>query len=120
MLHEKKRHKIHRLEKKNGPTEPDTMSTLLLIKEAILALKDRSGSSAIAINKYLESEKKVRVVFIEKEPISVPRVMRVRACFFDAPNRIGPAYPNKISTSQSPMSMIHSFFDPSTLWLQHI
>ena len=37
-----------------------TMTTLALIKEAILALKDRTGSSTIAINKWLESEKKVR------------------------------------------------------------
>jgi hypothetical protein len=37
--------------------------------------------------------------------------------FFEAPNRIGPAYPNKISTSQRPTPMIHSLFDSSTLWL---
>ena len=35
------------------------MSTLALIKEAIIALKDRTGSSTIAINKWLETEKKV-------------------------------------------------------------
>jgi hypothetical protein len=85
ILQEKKKgtKKFYRFqEEKNGHTEPDTMSTLLLIKEAILALKDRSGSSSIAINKYLESEKKVRVLSMEKKPVSVPRVMRVRACFF--------------------------------------
>jgi linker histone H1 and H5 family len=37
-----------------------TMTTLSLIKEAIVALKDRSGSSVIAINKFLETEKQVR------------------------------------------------------------
>jgi linker histone H1 and H5 family len=36
-----------------------TMTTLQLIKEAIGALKDRTGSSVIAINKYIETEKKV-------------------------------------------------------------
>jgi len=42
------------------------MATIVLIKEAITALKDRSGSSVIAINKYLESEKKVRIIQLEK------------------------------------------------------
>jgi hypothetical protein len=37
-----------------------TMATLQLIKEAIGALKERTGSSVVAINKYLETEKKVR------------------------------------------------------------
>lgn len=37
-----------------------TMATISLIKEAILALKERTGSSVVAINKYLETEKKVR------------------------------------------------------------
>jgi linker histone H1 and H5 family len=36
------------------------MATLILIKEAIVALKERTGSSLPAINKYLETEKKVR------------------------------------------------------------
>jgi linker histone H1 and H5 family len=36
------------------------MATIALIKEAIAALKDRTGSSAMAINKYIETEKKVR------------------------------------------------------------
>lgn len=35
------------------------MATLELIKEAILSLKDRTGSSSIAINKWIEAEKKV-------------------------------------------------------------
>jgi hypothetical protein len=35
------------------------MATIGLIKEAIMALKDRTGSSTIAINKWLLSEKKV-------------------------------------------------------------
>jgi hypothetical protein len=35
------------------------MATISLIKEAIVALKERTGSSIIAINKYLETEKKV-------------------------------------------------------------
>lgn len=42
------------------------MATLLLIKEAIDALKDRTGSSVPAINKYIETEKKVSW----REPIS--------------------------------------------------
>jgi hypothetical protein len=36
------------------------MTTIQLVKEAITALKDRTGSSVIAINKWIESEKKVR------------------------------------------------------------
>ena len=40
------------------------MTTLALIKEAITALKDRTGSSTIAINKWIESEKKVSPVEI--------------------------------------------------------
>lgn len=40
-----------------APTE--TMATFLLIKEAILALKDRTGSSVIAINGWIETNKKV-------------------------------------------------------------
>jgi hypothetical protein len=36
-----------------------TMATIQLIKEAVMAIKDRSGSSVIAINKWIESEKKV-------------------------------------------------------------
>ena len=39
------------------------MATISLIKEAILALKDRTGSSVIAINKYIETEKKVGALF---------------------------------------------------------
>lgn len=35
------------------------MATIALVSEAILALKDRTGSSVIAINKWIESEKKV-------------------------------------------------------------
>jgi hypothetical protein len=38
------------------------MTTIALIKDAIMALKERTGSSVIAINKYLETEKKVRQV----------------------------------------------------------
>ena len=36
------------------------MTSLALIKEAILALKERTGSSTSAINKYLLGEKQVR------------------------------------------------------------
>jgi len=35
------------------------MTTIVLIKEAIATLKDRTGSSVVAINKWIESEKKV-------------------------------------------------------------
>eukprot|EP00568_Trieres_chinensis_P001386 CAMPEP_0183290536 /NCGR_PEP_ID=MMETSP0160_2-20130417/171_1 /TAXON_ID=2839 ORGANISM="Odontella Sinensis, Strain Grunow 1884" /NCGR_SAMPLE_ID=MMETSP0160_2 /ASSEMBLY_ACC=CAM_ASM_000250 /LENGTH=86 /DNA_ID=CAMNT_0025451157 /DNA_START=63 /DNA_END=319 /DNA_ORIENTATION=+ len=34
------------------------MATLEVIKECLLALKDRTGSSVYAINKWIESEKK--------------------------------------------------------------
>jgi hypothetical protein len=35
------------------------MSTIEIVKEAIGALKDRTGSSVIAMNKWIETEKKV-------------------------------------------------------------
>lgn len=35
------------------------MATLAVIKEALLALKERTGSSTPAINKWMEAEKKV-------------------------------------------------------------
>ena len=35
------------------------MPTLQLVKEALKALKDRNGSSAVAITKWIENEKKV-------------------------------------------------------------
>ena len=35
------------------------MTTIIQVKEAIAALKDRTGSSVVAISKWLESEKKV-------------------------------------------------------------
>jgi hypothetical protein len=35
------------------------MATIEIIKEAIVALKDRTGSSVPAITKWLETEKKV-------------------------------------------------------------
>jgi hypothetical protein len=38
---------------------PTTMSTIEIVKEAIGALKDRTGSSVIAMNKWIETEKKV-------------------------------------------------------------
>ena len=36
------------------------MATLAVIKECLTALKERNGSSIYAINKLIESEKKVR------------------------------------------------------------
>ena len=35
------------------------MTTLAIVTECLLALKDRTGSSLPAINKWIESEKKV-------------------------------------------------------------
>ena len=37
------------------------MATLDLVKECLLALKDRTGSSIPAMNKWIEAEKKVRI-----------------------------------------------------------
>lgn len=36
------------------------MATLALVKKAILDMKDRTGSSLIAINKWIETNEKVR------------------------------------------------------------
>jgi hypothetical protein len=44
---------------KNLSAHQVKMATIELIKEALLALKDRTGSSVHAINKWIESEKKV-------------------------------------------------------------
>jgi linker histone H1 and H5 family len=40
------------------------MTTIVQVKEAIAALKDRTGSSVVAISKWLDSEKKVSVLAI--------------------------------------------------------
>lgn len=36
------------------------MSTIAIVKKAILDLKDRSGSSLVAINKWIDANEKVR------------------------------------------------------------
>ena len=38
------------------------MATIEIVKEAILALKDRTGSSVQAINKWIEAEKNVSTI----------------------------------------------------------
>ena len=55
------------------------MATILLVKEAIVSLKDRTGSSVVAINKYIEGEKKVRCFGVEKCLFSDCRFFRMRA-----------------------------------------
>ena len=57
------------------------MATLSLIKEAITALKDRTGSSVIAINKYLETEKKVSLLLLSNRSFCLERI-RVRTSDF--------------------------------------
>jgi hypothetical protein len=52
------------------------MATIVLIKEAIVSLKDRTGSSVLAINKYIEAEKKVRSVLVSNGAFSVHGVLR--------------------------------------------
>ena len=58
------------------------MTTLSLIKEAIVALKDRTGSSVPAINKWIETEKKVGgsqqkfLWFLQSETFGGTRVFR--------------------------------------------
>lgn len=42
-----------------------TMATLELIKESIVAQKDRTGSSTIAITRWIEANKKVRPLIVE-------------------------------------------------------
>jgi linker histone H1 and H5 family len=64
------------------------MATLTLIKEAIAALKDRTGSSIPAINKWIESEKKVRCICQEKSlPASQPDPNLLPSCKFDIPTQ---------------------------------
>ena len=38
------------------------MATIEIIKEALLDLKDRNGSSVIAIDKWIDANKKVRPI----------------------------------------------------------
>jgi hypothetical protein len=58
------------------------MATILLIQEAIVSLKDRTGSSVIAINKYLETEKKVCSFPVENDALSVCCVLRANCIDF--------------------------------------
>lgn len=60
------------------------MTTLALIKEAIGALKDRTGSSTIAINKWIESEKKVGS-FAACFGLVLQRVFRCGVVFLQIP-----------------------------------
>jgi hypothetical protein len=55
----------------NLDTQPFTMATIFLIKEAVMALKERTGSSVMAINKWIESEKKVSLMVVAGESIVV-------------------------------------------------
>ena len=57
------------------------MTTIKVITEAILALKDRTGSSVQAINKWIETEKKVRP-FVRKLCLFVAESHLGDACFF--------------------------------------
>lgn len=47
------------------------MATIAVVKECLLALSDRTGSSLPAINKWIESEKKVSVSKVLTEFYSV-------------------------------------------------
>jgi hypothetical protein len=57
------------------------MSTIEIVKEAIGALKDRTGSSVIAMNKWIETEKKVSR-FEPSTARSHFRVLRRKHAFF--------------------------------------
>ena len=62
--------KTHKLGKKLYDTKParspneasHTMTTIDIIKECILALNERTGSSVQAMTKWIQSEKQVRFV----------------------------------------------------------
>lgn len=64
-------HKTHSTINRNPPprqNQSTTMATIEIIKEALSALKDRTGSSVPAMNKWIESEKNVssiRHVFVQ-------------------------------------------------------
>ena len=47
------------IDKNTHPNHPIKMATIALIKDALLALKDRTGSSLPAIKKWIEANKKV-------------------------------------------------------------
>jgi hypothetical protein len=57
------------------------MATIALVKESIVALKDRSGSSVIAINKWIEAERKVSQPILS-EPVRRGLTIRI---FIPAP-----------------------------------
>jgi hypothetical protein len=66
------------------------MTTLQLIKEAIGALKERTGSSVIAINKYIETEKKVRSAKGHAvRSFRWGKILRQDSMIVDATTRIG-------------------------------
>jgi hypothetical protein len=64
--------------KEFSPTTSATMATSKLIEECLLALKDRTGSSVIAINKWLLSEKKVSTGIMDFSPVNLASSLAVR------------------------------------------
>jgi hypothetical protein len=61
-----------------SPTTSATMATSKLIEECLLALKERTGSSVIAINKWLLSEKKVSTGIRDFLPVNLASSLAVR------------------------------------------
>jgi len=65
------------------------MTTIKLITEALLALKDRTGSSVQAINKWIETEKKVRPLVGKLCLFVATRLFGARVFFADGPESQG-------------------------------
>ena len=61
------------------------MATLKIVKEAIAALKDRTGSSLIAINRWIEAEKKVSQFIVESSH-GVCCAFSAKECFLSRSN----------------------------------
>jgi hypothetical protein len=78
-----------------------TMATLEIVKEAVLALKDRTGSSVPAINKWVEAEKNVSSIghFLALSGFEV----RERNIVFFAQNSTTPRYAARDNISQNPL-----------------
>jgi hypothetical protein len=74
--------------KEFSPTTSATMATSKLIEECLLALKDRTGSSVIAINKWLLSEKKVSTGIMDFLPVNLASSLAVR-------------FPSRLETSKN-------------------
>jgi hypothetical protein len=78
-----------------------TMATIVLIKEAIVSLKDRTGSSVSAINKFIESEKKVGSILVANGIFPSTEFCVRTCCVWDI---LTPLAPETMAQNSAPRS----------------